>query len=68
MARTSRGPRGERGSAALEFGLVAPVIFLLIFGIIQYGYLFWALQTSAATAREVWRREVMGVSCLRERR
>jgi hypothetical protein len=55
-----RSRRSQAGSAALEFGLVAPVIFLLIFGIIQYGYLFWALQTSAATAREAARSLIVG--------
>jgi Flp pilus assembly protein TadG len=55
-----KGRRSQSGSAALEFGLVAPVIFLLIFGIIQYGYLFWALQTSAATAREAARSLIVG--------
>jgi Flp pilus assembly protein TadG len=34
-----RTPRrtDQRGASALEFGLVAPVILLMIFGIIQYG-------------------------------
>ncbi|MET0999080.1 MAG: TadE/TadG family type IV pilus assembly protein [Marmoricola sp.] len=50
----------EDGAAALEFGLVAPVIFLLIFGVIQYGYLFWSLQTAAATAREATRQLIVG--------
>ena len=49
-ARRSR--RGERGSSALEFGLVAPVVFLLLFGTLQYGYLYWSLQTASAAARE----------------
>ena len=52
--------RREDGAAALEFGLVAPVIFLLIFGVIQYGYLFWSLQTAAATAREATRQLIVG--------
>ena len=52
--------RREDGAAALEFGLVAPVIFLLIFGIIQFGYLFWSLQTAAATAREATRQLIVG--------
>jgi Flp pilus assembly protein TadG len=60
MASRVMDLRRETGSAALEFGLVAPVIFLLIFGIIQYGYLFWALQTSAATAREAARSLIVG--------
>ncbi len=60
MLTTHRSRPAETGSAALEFGLVAPVIFLLIFGIIQYGYMFWALQTSAATAREAARSLIVG--------
>lgn len=52
--------RREDGAAALEFGLVAPVVFMLIFGIIQYGYLFWSLQTAAATAREATRQLIVG--------
>jgi Flp pilus assembly protein TadG len=50
----------ERGSAALEFGITVPVILLMVFGIIQYGYLFWSLQTAAATAREAARQLVVG--------
>jgi Flp pilus assembly protein TadG len=52
--------RHDDGATALEFGLVAPIIFLLIFGIIQYGYLFWSLQTAAATAREATRQLIVG--------
>lgn len=52
--------RRDDGAAALEFGLVAPIIFLMIFGIIQYGYLFWSLQTAAATAREATRQLIVG--------
>lgn len=52
--------RGQQGAAALEFGLVLPVVVLAIFGIIQYGYHFWSLETAAATAREAARRLVVG--------
>jgi Flp pilus assembly protein TadG len=31
----------ERGATALEFAILAPVFFLLIFGIIAFGLLFW---------------------------
>jgi Flp pilus assembly protein TadG len=58
--RTSRQLRGERGAAALEFGLVFPLVIAVILGIIQYGYHFWSLQTAAATARETARLLIVG--------
>jgi Flp pilus assembly protein TadG len=33
--------RDERGATALEFAILAPVFFLIIFGIIAVGLLFW---------------------------
>jgi hypothetical protein len=50
----------ERGAAALEFGLVFPLVIMVIFGIIQYGYHFWSLHTAAATAREAARMLIVG--------
>ncbi|HLN76543.1 MAG TPA: TadE family protein [Nocardioidaceae bacterium] len=58
--RRRAGDRRERGAAALEFGLVLPLVMLVIFGIIQYGYLYWSLETAAAAAREAARRLVVG--------
>jgi Flp pilus assembly protein TadG len=52
----------ERGAAALEFGLVIPVILMLIFGIIQYGFMYWSLQTASATAREAARSLIVGTT------
>ncbi|SPP92269.1 MULTISPECIES: TadE/TadG family type IV pilus assembly protein [Bradyrhizobium] len=31
----------DRGASALEFALTAPAFFLFIFGIIEFGLLFW---------------------------
>lgn len=62
MSATTAQPRRRRedGATVLEFGLVAPVMFLLVFGLIQYGYLFWSLTTASATAREAARQMIVG--------
>lgn len=52
--------RADRGAAVVELALVFPLVALLVFGIIQYGYQYWALSTSAAAAREAARRLVVG--------
>lgn len=57
-----RSSREERGAAALEFGLVIPVILMVIFGIIQYGFVYWSLQTASATAREAARALIVGTT------
>jgi Flp pilus assembly protein TadG len=31
----------DRGTSALEFAMTAPVFFLFLFGIIEFGLLFW---------------------------
>ncbi|WP_407166572.1 TadE/TadG family type IV pilus assembly protein [Bradyrhizobium sp. ORS 111] len=40
---TSAGPfwRDHRGASALEFGLIAPLFFAFLFGIIEIGLLLW---------------------------
>jgi Flp pilus assembly protein TadG len=45
--------RSRRGVTALEFGMIAPALILLTFGIVESGMLFWAnvgLETAAALA------------------
>ena len=44
--------RNERGSVAVEFGLVAPIFFLLLFGIIDFGRAFYTVHDLAAAVRE----------------
>ena len=41
MSKLTRIARDERGASALEFALIAPAFFLFIFGIIEFGLLFW---------------------------
>lgn len=44
----------------VEFALVVPLVLLLLVGVIQYGYHYWAMQTASAAAREAARRLVVG--------
>ena len=50
-ARTSRG-KTERGAAAIEFALVAPLLILLVMGVISYGYMLSFRQTLSQGAAE----------------
>lgn len=43
---------GERGAAAVEFALVAPVLLLLLLGIIELSKVYNAQSTLSAAARE----------------
>lgn len=52
--------RRESGASAVEFALVLPVLMLLVMGIIQFGYYFFAANAASSTAREVARRVAVG--------
>ncbi|GAB3304595.1 hypothetical protein GCM10027451_10390 [Geodermatophilus aquaeductus] len=43
---------GERGAAAVEFALVAPVLLMLLFGIVEFSKAFSAQSMLSAAARE----------------
>ena len=53
-ARTSRGDN-ERGAAAIEFALVAPLLILLVMGVISYGYMLSFRQALSQGAAEASR-------------
>src|SRR5215212_8129220 len=55
-----RPRRSERGAVAVEFALIFPVVFAVMFGIIQYGIYFWGRSTAAASARESARQMAVG--------
>jgi Flp pilus assembly protein TadG len=44
--------RDERGASAVEFALVAPLLFLVIFAIIDFGFGFHAWDATQNAARE----------------
>jgi Flp pilus assembly protein TadG len=48
--------RGEKGAAAVEFAIVASIFFMLVFGIIDFGFGFHTWNATANAAREGARR------------
>jgi Flp pilus assembly protein TadG len=52
VARRRHERRGEHGAAAVEFALVAPILLLLVFGIISYGYMLSFRQALSQGAAE----------------
>ena len=51
--RMSRNPhRDERGAAAVEFAIVATIFFMLVFGIIDFGFAFHSWNNAVNAARE----------------
>ena len=52
VSRLRRWRAGEDGVAVVEFALVAPLLFILVFGIIDLGRAYATLNQLAASARE----------------
>jgi Flp pilus assembly protein TadG len=50
--RRRPGPGDERGAAAVEFAIVAALLFMLIFGIINFGLLWSQKNVYVGAARE----------------
>ena len=44
--------RDERGASAVEFGLIVPILIVLVLGIIEFGHAFQVQGTLSAAARE----------------
>jgi Flp pilus assembly protein TadG len=59
------GWRRDDGAAAVEFALVSLLLFLVLFGLIEFGIGFFTQQGAAAAAREAARRAAVGkvVTC-----
>src|SRR5665648_209534 len=54
--------RSDSGAAALEFALVAVILFTLLFGTIQFGYNFFEYISVAHAAREGVRWAALGAT------
>lgn len=50
--RCNRNASRQRGIAAVEFALVFPVFFLLVYGMITYGLIFMAQQSMTLAVQE----------------
>ncbi len=48
--------RDERGVTAVEFGLIVPILLILVLGIIEFGHAFQVQGTLSSAAREGARR------------
>ncbi len=46
------GRRDDRGAAALEFGLILPILLMLVFGVIAFGYMLSFRQALSQAAAE----------------
>lgn len=53
--RRGMGARGRSGSAAIEFAILAPVLCLFLFGIVETGVIFFAQSTMQNAAEDAAR-------------
>lgn len=60
MATRAHRRRGESGASAVELALILPLLVLLLFGTMQYGFYFWARSSASAAAREGARESSVG--------
>jgi len=54
--------RRDEGAAAVEFAIVSVLLFTILFGIIQYGYAFFQIQSAESVAREAARLASVGIT------
>lgn len=55
-------PRNEHGTSAIEFAFIAPILLLLLFGIVGYGYVFGIYHSLQQMAAEAARSSVAGLN------
>jgi Flp pilus assembly pilin Flp len=52
MRTLRRFRREEKGALVVEFGLIVPILFLLVFGIVDFGRAYFTMNNLAAAVRE----------------
>ena len=61
-ASSRRHDSRARGAAIVEFAVVLPLLITILFGIIEYGWVFMVRQTLQHAAREACRTAVLSTS------
>jgi Flp pilus assembly protein TadG len=62
-ASQSRAPDRSRGQSLAEFAIVFPVLMLVVGGIIQFGVIFWGLNTLNQVVRDTGRWAATQTDC-----
>lgn len=57
-----RSRRDDEGAVALEFAYLAPILILLLLGIVQFGLAMWRVSVIESAAREGARIAALGAS------
>jgi Flp pilus assembly protein TadG len=60
---SARRARGDHGTAMIEFALVAPLVMLIVFGIIEFGFAFSAQLELRSASREGGRLAAVDNGC-----
>ena len=62
MGSFRRRLNGERGAAAVEFAIVSTILFIVVFGIIEFGRTYSQYEVMQCAAREGARRAAVGAT------
>lgn len=58
--------RREEGASAVEFALIAPLLFMIVFGILYFGVAFMKMQNLRSAVREGGRAAAVGAATIGE--
>jgi Flp pilus assembly protein TadG len=62
MLRKMQKKNGQRGLAAVEFGLIMPVVIVILYAIFEFGMAFWRKEVLVAAVREGARKGIVATN------